>query len=397
VSKSTSQTPRVLHVANYAAPHIGGVELHMHTLCRELAKHLEVHEIGGGGPRFSSRGGLLDGVPVTRLATPLTLRSTSIAPTMPLAIRAKKADLVHLHFPNPFGAAAYILSRHRGPLVVTWHFEVVRQRWLNTISLPYVRRALQRSSAIVTTSPKVADAVAALQPFRDRLRVIPYGIDYECLEQHDHAAVRAIRDCYGPRIVLGVGRLIYYKGWEYLLDAMREVNAKLLIAGDGPLREAMERQIEREHLGDRVVLLGMKSPAQLTPLYQACEVFVLASTELSEAFGIVQLEAMAAGKPVINTMLDSGVPFVSRHGESGLTVAPRDSNALAAAINRMLEDPVLRQSYGQAGRRRVQRDFSVKRMTSDTLELYGEVLGYSPPIAQSNKVEPNGRYAAGRR
>jgi rhamnosyl/mannosyltransferase len=182
-----------------------------------------------------------------------------------------------------------------------------------------------------------------------------------------------------------------------LLNAMREVNAKLLIAGDGPLREAMERQIERGHLGDRVVLLGMKSPAQLTPLYQACQVFVLASTEPSEAFGIVQLEAMAAGKPVVNTMLDSGVPFVSRHGESGLTVAPRDSHALAAAINRMLEDPVLRQGYGQAGRRRVQRDFSVKRMTSDTLELYGEVLGYSPLIAHSDTVKRTARYVSGSR
>lgn len=406
LSDRSDVSHHVLHVANYVAPHVGGVELHMHMLCGQLGKYLDVREVGGGGPRFRSQHTQLDGVSVARLATPIIIRSTCLAPSMPMAIRRSKAALVHLHLPNPFGAAAYLASGHKGPLVVTWHFEVVRQRWLDAICEPFVAKVLERSSAIITSSPQVAEYAAALRPFQDRIRVIPYGIDHRQLDRYDAAQVKAIRERYGPKIVFGVGRLIYYKGWEYLINAMREVDAKLLIVGDGPLLGAIERQIELGHLENRVFLLGMKTREELAPLYQACDVFVLSSVEPSEAFGLVQLEAMAARKPVINTMLDSGVPFVSRHEESGLTVAPRDPRALAEGINRLLEDPALREAYGLAGRRRVERDFNLERMTLETLGIYGEALGDNaltsswktethrlavPPAAQKHDGERRGR------
>jgi rhamnosyl/mannosyltransferase len=179
--------------------------------------------------------------------------------------------------------------------------------------------------------------------------------------------------------VLGVGRLIYYKGFQYLVSAMKDVNAKLLIAGEGPLREELERQVEAEGTKDRVVLLGEKTPEQLIPFYQACDIFALSSVR-GEAFGIVQLEAMAAGKPVVNTNLDSGVPFVSRDQESGFTVAPRDSKGLAEAINRLLDDEPLRLRYGREARLRVEREFSVPAMTQAVLKLYGEALS-DPTLA----------------
>jgi rhamnosyl/mannosyltransferase len=371
IAGSAVKRYRVLHLATYAVPHVGGVEIHMHTLCKALAAKFDVSEAGGGGARFRSTRQVIEGVPVTHLATPLTLRSATICPQIPLAIRASNADLVHLHMPNPFGAAAYLLSGHKGPLIVTWHFDVVRQRLLNRLFTPLFNRVLSRAMAVIATSPNITQSSAMLQTFSDRVRVVPYGIDHEPYDRRDSEAA-TIRERYGPKkIILGVGRLVYYKGWRYLISAMSKVDASLLIVGDGPLRQELEHQVQTQGISDRVHFIGER--AHLIPFYQACDVFVLSSIR-GEAFGLVQLEAMAAGKPVINTMLESGVPFVSRNGESGCTVPPHDSQALAAAINGLLENPPLRDRYGHAGKRRVQQEFSVQAMKNATLKIYAEAL-----------------------
>jgi rhamnosyl/mannosyltransferase len=361
---------RVLHLATYTVPHVGGVEIHMHTLCKALSPDFDMSEAGGGGARLRSARQIIDGVPVSQLATPLTLRSATICPQVPFAIRSSDADLTHLHMPNPFGAAAYLLSGYKGPLIVTWHFDVVRQQLLNRLFRPLFNRVMRRAFAVIATSPNLARSSEMLQGLGDRVRIIPYGIDYEPYDRGDPEAA-VIRQRYGPKIVLGVGRLIYYKGWRYLISAMSKVDATLLIVGDGPLREELERQAQTEGVAARVHFVGEK--AQLVPYYQACDVFVLSSIR-GEAFGLVQLEAMAAGKPVINTMLDSGVPFVSRDGESGCTVPPHDPKALAAAINRLLGDERLRRHYGRAGRRRVEQEFSVRAMKNSIAKLYFEAL-----------------------
>lgn len=381
-AKAAERRYRVMHLATWGVPHVGGVEMHMHVLCKALSEQLDVWEFGGGGPRFRSVKHVIDGFPVTQLATPLTLRSATICPGIPLAIRSSRADLVHLHMPNPFGAAAYLLSGQSAPLIITWHFDVVRQRLLKKLFTPLFSRILSRARAVIVTSPNVARSSDMLQSFKDRIRVIPYGIDYEPYTRRHDSEVAAIRQQHGPRIVLGVGRLIYYKGFQHLISAMSEVNAKLLIVGEGPLREDLERQVQAEGTKDRVEFLGEKTPEQLIPFYQACDVFALSSVR-GEAFGIVQLEAMAAGKPVVNTMLDSGVPFVSRDRESGFTVPPHDSKRLAEAINRLLADEPLRLRYGREARLRVQREFSVRAMTQATLKLYGEAL------SDTTLVEPN--------
>ncbi len=373
---------RVMHLATYAVPHVGGVEMHMHVLCKALAEKLDVREVGGGGPRFRSTQYLIDGFPVTQLATPLTLRSAPICPEIPLTIRASKADLIHLHMPNPFGAAAYLASGHNGPLIVTWHFDVVRQRLMKQLVKPLFKRILSRAWAVVATSPNIVESSELLQAVKSRVRVIPYGIDHEPYDRCRESEVAAIRQRYGSKIVLGVGRLIYYKGFQYLLSAMSEVDAKLLIVGEGPLRDELQRQVQAEGTTNRVEFIGEKTPEQLIPFYQACDVFALSSVR-GEAFGIVQLEAMAAGKPVVNTKLDSGVPFVSRDHESGYTVSPRDSKALARAINRLLDDEPLRVRYGRQGKLRVQREFSVRRMTQATLKLYEEALSDTARIDQA--------------
>jgi rhamnosyl/mannosyltransferase len=226
---------------------------------------------------------------------------------------------------------------------------------------------------VITSSLNYIETSPVLSAYRERCRVIPYGIPIEQFHRYDTEAVAKIRAQYGPRMVLSVGRLIYYKGFEYLIQAMARVEGRLLIVGEGPLRADLERKTQSYKLGDRVVFLG--GVQDVVPYYHAADVFVLASTARSEAFGIVQLEAMACGKPVVNTRLDSGVPSVSVDGVTGLTVPPAHPEALARAINLLLDDPGLRANYGRAARRRVQEEFSLDLMISRTLRLYTEVMG----------------------
>jgi glycosyltransferase involved in cell wall biosynthesis len=363
---------RVLHVGKFYPPHMGGIETHLQALCGALHGHADVRVIVSSENRTTVEE-TVGSVPVARLSTLLTAFSTSISPGMVSRIRHSGAELVHIHLPNPAAVVAYLASGHPGPLVVTYHSDTVKQKVLGRMFEPLLNAALRRSAAIIATSPNYLATSPVLKTFRDRCHVIPYGIDTAQFERCDAESVRAVRERYGDRLVISVGRLVYYKGFEVLIRAMASVRGRLLIVGDGPLRGELENLAARLGVGDKVVFAGEIDNVGVTPYYHAADLFALASVARSEAFGIVQIEAMAAGLPVVNTNLDSGVPFVSLDGETGLTVAPGDAPALAAAINRLLDDEGLRRSLGQAGVRRARQEFSLDTMLRRTLELYAGV------------------------
>jgi glycosyltransferase involved in cell wall biosynthesis len=364
---------RVLQVGKFYPPHMGGIETHLQALSTELAKRIELKVIvaNDGSKREDE---LLHGVRISRVPTPLTLASAPLCPSMIGEIRRSAADIVHIHLPNPMAVLAYLASGHNGRLITTYHSDTVRQRILGTLFEPLLQRCLSRSSAIIATSPEYQRTSPVLARHLDRCHVIPYGIELAEFEQCDVDVVRNLRQRYGERLVISVGRLVYYKGFEYLILAMRNVRGKLLVVGDGPLRSKLEELSRSNGLEDKVIFAGEISNDRITPYYHASDVFALASVARSEAFGIVQIEAMAAGLPVVNTQLDSGVPFVSLHEKTGLTVPPKDSNALAAAINRLLDDPGYRRSLGAAARLRAAQEFSVQTMTSRVMALYDAVM-----------------------
>jgi len=289
-------------------------------------------------------------------------------------IRASNADIIHIHLPNPTAVLTYLASGCRGRLVCSYHSDTIRQKYLGALFDPVLHRALRRSAAIVAASPNYVQSSPALSRYRDRCHVIPYGIPLEEFESPDSEAVAAIRSRYGDRLVLGVGRLVYYKGFEYLIRAMKRVRGSLLIVGDGPLRSKLTALAIEVGVADRVHLLGGVDDRTRLACYHAADVFALASVARSEAFGIVQIEAMAAGKPVINTALDSGVPFVSQHEVTGLTVPPENHEALGVAIDELLNNPALRVRYGNAAAFRARQEFSLETMVSRMLQLYAAVV-----------------------
>ena len=352
---------------------MGGIETHVATLCNRLCGDVDV-EVVVASERDQGMSERLNGVSVTRVPTKAVLFSTPVCPRLLKEIRNSHADIVHLHLPNPLASLTFLMSRNPAALVITYHSDTVRQRALELISRPLLHAILRRSSAIIATSPHYRDSSPMLRKYRQRTVVIPYGIDTQQFETCRLQEMEAVRRQFGSPLVIAVGRLVYYKGFEYLIRAMHTVEARLVIIGDGPLRSQLCNLTTKLNLTGKVAFLGEIDNSRLPAFYKASDLFVLPSVARSEAFGIVQIEAMAAGLPVINTDLDSGVPFVSRHEVTGITVPACDDIALAHSIKQLLKDRHRCSIYGEAGRSRARKEFCAQKMTSRTLDLYRKVL-----------------------
>ncbi len=374
---------KVLQVGKYYPPHVGGIETHLQALCKGLKESHDVHVIVAGDRR-RDEDSIVDGVAIHRLGAQFQIAGAPICLTMPLKIRRARADLVHLHLPNPAGMLAILASGYRGPLIATWHSDVVRQRRLAKMFEPIQRRFLANCDALIATSPNYVESSPDLSRLKNRTVVIPYGIGVEEFLDPSAASVEKIRRGRSTPLLLAVGRLVYYKGFEYLIRAMTRIDATLMLVGDGPLRNPLGRLARELGVASRVEFLGEMQPREIVPYYHAADLFVLPSIARSEAFGIVQLEAMACGKAVVNTNLNSGVPFASLDGVTGITVEPANADALAGGINRLLGNVELRTSYGEAARRRVQSEFTIDAMVQRTRDLYETTMSgadFAPELA----------------
>jgi glycosyltransferase involved in cell wall biosynthesis len=373
---------KVLQVGKYYPPHRGGMETHLADLCNQLKNQVDLRVLVAQTGKVT-RTDEVDGVEVTRLGTPLHLLANPVNPELASRIRKSTADIVHLHWPNPLALLAYMASGSQAKLVITYHSDIVRQKIAGALFQPLLDRVLRRA-LVLATSPNYVESSPVLRRFRENCRVVPLGIDIGKMRQADPEKVVELRKRYGYNMILATGRHIYYKGFQHLLAAMPDVNGHLVLAGDGHMRAEFEATVARLNLSHKVTFAGQVPDEELRALYAASSVFAFPSVARSEAFGLVQLEAMALGKPVVNTSIDSGVPFVSRHEETGLTVEPGNPGQLAAALNTLLGDETLRARYGEAGRQRAERFFTVEAMARETYRVYEEALGIGPRVAAAS-------------
>jgi rhamnosyl/mannosyltransferase len=366
---------RVLHVGKFYPPAPGGMERVVQLLCEGEQVTTDSRVLVANPDRATVRE-KWQGVDVTRVGSLWAIGSVGLCPAFPLELRRARRDVTVLHEPNPLALVADWLAAQDGPLVVWFHSEVLRPRWKYRLMYrPFLRRALGRASRIVVSSPRLLEA-AELQPYREKCLVIPFGIDTARLAPTPAiaAGVGEIARQYPGRRVLFVGRLVPYKGVDVLVKAMEQVDATALVVGDGPERAALEAQAVQSGLTERVRFLGRLSDESVAAHLHACDLLVLPSVTRAETFGMVQLEAMACGKPVVSTNLPTGVPWVNRHGETGLVVEPNDHAALAHALNTLLDDLALSQRLGAAAGRHVEQAFTVERMTAQSADLYRQVF-----------------------
>jgi rhamnosyl/mannosyltransferase len=257
-------------------------------------------------------------------------------------------------------------------MVATYHSDVVRQRLLGRIWAPGLRRLLRRADRVLATSPNYVESSPFLRAVREKVDVVPPGIDPGPFGGVDRAAARRR---YGERPTLVfVGRLVYYKGLDVLLAALGQVpEAQLLVSGSGPMGERWRAAAEAAGTAGQVRWLGKVPDEGLPELLAAGDVFVLPAVARSEAFGIVLLQAMAAGLPVVTTELGTGTSWVTQHGRTGLVVPPGDAAALGEAVAALLADPERRAAMGAAGRLRVEAEFTEARMVERVMRVYTEV------------------------
>lgn len=369
---------RILQVNKAYYPHVGGIESLIKQYSEELGQldDVEVKVLVCRSERGKTQHGTVNGVDVTRAGSMGTYFSCPISFSFIRMFRrmAKNADVVEIHLPFPLADLALMLSGFKGRVVLAWHSDIVKQKKLLTVLKPLITKTLRRADCIIVATKGHIDGSDWLTAYREKCRVIPYGItpdDYLAIERKP-VLTELCTDKNSVKVFF-TGRLVYYKGVDVLLKAFEKVkNCELFIAGTGELEPNLKKFVTAHSMEQKVHFLGFLPDETLRQAYADCDIFVLSSVQKSEAFGIVQLEAMVYGKPVINTNLPSGVPYVSIHGETGLTVPPSDEMALAEAISKLASDKELREKLGKNAAERLQTYFNEKNVIKELYKALSE-------------------------
>lgn len=374
---------RILHIGKYYAPERGGIERSMQDLAESCAARGDqvaalVHQKPGN---WRNAHEIRAGVEVHRagcLGAPLY---TPLSPGFPLELgrllRAFRPDLLHLHLPNPSAFAALLLpAARRLPWLVHWHADVPpdapewRLRAAYRLYRPFEQAVLRRARAVIATSQPYLDASLALAPWRSKTRVVPLGIAASPRVPASQAWPQA-----GGLRLLAVGRLSRYKGFDVLLAALaRTPQASLVLVGAGECERALRAQALALGVEHRVRFAGALDDADLASAYASADAFALPSRDRGEAFGLVLLEAMRAGLPLVASAVPgSGIGHVIEDGASGLLVPPDDSAALAAAFERLAE-PALRTRLGAAAHARWLAEFTLEREVERVRAIYRDCI-----------------------
>lgn len=299
--------------------------------------------------------------------------ATMIAPSMITTFRriCCNYDIVHVHHPDPMAAVTLWLSGYKGKVVLHWHSDILKQRILLKLYRPLQDWLLRRADLIIGTSPVYLKESPFLKHVQDKTICLPIGVSAIV---PDEAAVEKLGQRYGgKKIVFSLGRLVPYKGFTHLIDAARYLSNDyvVLIGGTGTLRKKLEKKIRRLGLENKVMLLGRIPKNELPAYFGASKVFCLPSVQKTEAFGIVQIEAMSCGKPVVATRIPhSGVAWVNQHGVSGLNVTPGNARELAQAIQHIADDDAVYEQYAVSAKNRYHDLFTKERMIDNSLRIY---------------------------
>lgn len=360
----------ILHIYKDYFPVLGGIENHVRMLAEaQVARGHNVTVLVASRDRHSHTE-MMNGVRVLFASRLLNLSSAPLSLELFQHVDKLRADVTHLHSPYPVGEVAHWLLGHARATVLTYHSDIVRQKLMGALYTPMLHRVLQRVDTIIATSPNYIETSRVLQHWKQKCVVVPLGIPLltpnpSPLGRGAEAEVQ----------LLFVGKLRYYKGVNYLLQAMPLLeNAHLTIVGTGPMEREWKALASTLGIASRVTWAGEVTDADLLSQYQACDIFVLPCSERSEAFGAVQLEAMAASKPIVSCDVNTGVAWVNQNEVTGLVVPPKNPSALAQAVTRLLGDATLRNRLGSVGHDRFVNEFTLDVMVERVMHVYENAL-----------------------
>jgi len=368
---------KVMHIGKYSPPSRGGIESFTFALAKQQT--LDGHHVCLLCHRNNSlvtKRRQIDGLRITEVGT---FCKTAFSPISPMfgaklrqEIRENMPDVIHVHLPNPAVVFTPLIPRDI-PLVVHWHADVHGSP-STVLKLAYPayktfeQHLLSKAKCIIATSPPYLRASRSLRKWRDKCHVVPLGI----------VPGKADTEPQPPSqpTILSVGRFTYYKGFEHLVRAAELVPmASFVIAGNGPLHQETITLVNKMGLQDRITLPGEVTDRQLAALFAKSALFCLPSLDRGEAFGMVLLEAMNYGKPLISTSIPgSGTSWVNKNGVTGIVVPPKDPHNLAKAINFLLKKPELLQKYGRAARQRLLSNFTISNTSESIDKIYKKTI-----------------------
>lgn len=363
---------KVTQVSRFAPPHIGGIEAVIKQINDSLPNEEFEKEVFCCSN--TEKSSIEKGVKYNRFKYLFDFAANSISPQLFFGMIGLKTDIIHFHMPVIQNVVIWAILYHLGLLrykkmFITYHGSIVGYEKYMKPFWGLYKYFYKKADKIHVLSPNVIESDSILTPHKNKCEIIPYGIDTNIELYEDE--VQKIKENYpNKKIILCCGRLVELKGFQYVIEAMKDIeNAVLLIMGDGSLMNSFEAYIEEYDLKNKIILLGAISDKKQKEIYyQACDIFVLSS--IKESFGIVQLEAMKYGKPIINTNLGTGVNYVSIHEETGLTVEPKSVEQLTNAINELLNNDELRLQYGRNARKKVEELFEIEKVRKKYQEAY---------------------------
>lgn len=380
MSINKTKNIRVLQIGKFYPPHFGGMECFLFDMNEELNKIGVRSDVLCANKNKTTVIERMRKYKVIRMGVLGNVAATSLSPlTVSMQNRLKADyDIIHMHHPNPMANLALFLTRPTAKLIVHWHSDIIKQKNVLKLYHPLLLWMLNRADKIIATSERYIGGSKYLSRFDKKIEIIPLGINPSRLQEIDGKVVDILKEkANGKKIVFSLGRLSSYKGFEYLIQSARFLSDDIIImiGGEGDLKPSLTQLIKKTNMSEKVFLVGEIPERELPAYYCASDLFVLPSIGRNEAFGLVQIEAMHFGKPVVSTDIPfSGVSWVNKDNETGLIVKPKCARALANAITVILNDKDKYRIFSENAKKRAANNFHISEISKKVARVYSDVL-----------------------
>ena len=375
---------KILQFGKFYPPDVGGIETAIYNITEELNKKGIKCDVLCSNSKREYKKEIIDRGSykyiVYRTKSYGKIASTSITPQMIFKLKEiiDNYDIIHLHHPDPMANfALFLVNPKKQKIVIHWHSDIIRQKFALKFYRPLLNWMLKKADVIIGSSTKYIEESEQLKKFKNKCVPIPYGIKKENLKINEEKIKEIKKKFENKKIIFSLGRFIYYKGFEYLIESSKYLpdDYVIVIGGEGKLKEKYEKLIMNNNLLNKVFLIGKIPQTHLGSYYKACDLFCLPSIEKSEAFGLVIVEAMSFGKPVVATNIKgSGVSWVNQNGVTGLNVEPKNPKALADAIRFICENPEIYIKMSKNALKRFEEEFTVEKEILKILKIYNKLL-----------------------
>jgi len=375
---------KILQFGKFYPPDIGGIETAIYNITEGLNKKGIKCDVLCSNSKHEYKKEIIDRgsykYTVYRTKNYGKVASTAITPQIIFKLKEiiDNYDIIHLHHPDPMANfALFLVNPKKQRIVIHWHSDIIKQKFALKFYRPLLDWMLKKADVIIGTSPKYIEESEQLKKFKNKCIAIPLGIKKEDLEVDEEKIKEIKKKFKNKKIIFSLGRLIYYKGFEYLIESSKYLpgNYVVIIGGDGKMRKKYKKLITNNNLLNKVFLTGRIPQTHLGSYYKACDLFCLPSVEKSEAFGLVMVEAMSFGRPIVATKIKgSGVSWVNQHGITGLNIEPKNPKVLADAIRFICENPEIYIKMSKNALKRFEEEFTIEKEILRILEIYNKLL-----------------------